>query len=241
MKTRDLELLSAYLDGALPLEQMRRLEQRIKADPQLRAELEALQQTRALLRQMPRHRAPRNFTLSPRQVAKRPPLPRFYPLLQWSTALTLVFLVISLGLQFVAFPMTTHEYAPAMRAMSAEGSTQVPLFLPAEGDLTPTPESVQPGILALPTSTPEMIQPGIMALPQETPVPKAPPISTVAPSTEAVEVPPTGAPFEVSPALARPISPLAMIVRSFAFLIALELFLLLFLRWWSARRWRKSS
>lgn len=241
MKTRDLELLSAYLDGALPLEQMRRLEQQIKADPQLRAELEALRQTRALLRQMPRHRAPRNFTLSPRQVAKRPPLPRFYPLLQWSTALTLVFLVISLGLQSVAFPMTTHEYAPVMRAMSAEGSTQAPLSSPAEGDLTPPPESVQTGILALPTSTPEMVQPGIMALPQETPVSKSPPVSTVAPSTEAMEVPPTGAPFEVSPALAQPTSPLAMLVRFFAFLIALELFLLLFLRWWSAYRWRKWS
>lgn len=232
MKTRDLELLSAYLDGVLSPEQTSRLEMRLKADPQLRAELEALQRTRALLRQMPRRRVPRNFMLSPRQVAKRPPMPRFYPLLQWSIALTMVLLAVSLGLQFVPSPALTPKSMPAMRVMSAE-ATEEPLFsLMAE---TPTSAPLGGGREA--TLTPAPVQPGIMALPQETPVPKVPSVPTAAPLTEAEEAPPA----ELPSTLEQPLSLLPLIAMVLALLIVLELLFLLFLRWWSARRWRNWS
>lgn len=221
MKTRDLELLSAYLDGALPPEQLQHIERRIQDDPQLRAELEALERTRALLRQMPRRRAPRNFTLSPRQVAKHPPMPRFYPLFQWGTALTVVLLAISLGLQLVLSPVAARESMPAMRAMPAEATEEPLVSLMAE-TATPAPDAVQPGI---------------MALPQETPVSKAPSVPTAAPLTEAEEVPPA----EVPSTSEQPVSLLPLIAKALALLIALELLFLLFLRWWSARRWRNWS
>jgi hypothetical protein len=65
MKTKDLELLSSYLDRALGPAEMRRLEQRLQADPELRAALEALRATRDMLRQLPRRRAPRSFAPFP--------------------------------------------------------------------------------------------------------------------------------------------------------------------------------
>lgn len=239
MKTRDLELLSAYLDGALSPEQVARLELQLKTDPQLRAEFEALQQTRALLRQMPRRRAPRNFTLSPRQVASRPPMPRLYPFLQWSTALTMLFLALSLGLQFVVSPALRQEaMMPAMRAMSAEEGGEAPPLLSVEMS-TPLPESAQPGILALPTSTPEPVQPGILALPEETPVPKAALSST--PTAEAVEQPAPDLSSEPPRTPVQPLAVLPILARLFALLIVLELASLWFLRWRSRRRWQKWS
>ncbi len=225
MKTKDLELISSYLDGELPPEQISRLEQRIQADPELRAALEALQQTRALLRRMPRRRVPRNFTLSPRQVAKRPPLPRFYLSLQWSTALTVLLLVFSLGLRLISPPAASpvaQEAAPALRAAQAE-MTEQPLTvmaLPPEG--TPTPEAALPSI---------------MALPQETPQAKDVPPSLAETAMPAGEEP---MPSEYTTPV-ESTSPLRFIWVGLGILILLQISLLFGLRWWSAYQWRKRS
>lgn len=68
---RDLEQLSAYLDGALPDAERRMLEQRLTDDIQLRAELETLRETVTLLKTAPRLKAPRNFTLDPATMARQ--------------------------------------------------------------------------------------------------------------------------------------------------------------------------
>ncbi len=52
------EELSAYLDGELPQAEAGRIEQALKADPSLAAELESLRSVRQLLRQLPREKAP---------------------------------------------------------------------------------------------------------------------------------------------------------------------------------------
>jgi len=52
------EDLSAYLDGELPESELRRLEEQLKADPALRAELEAVGSVQKLLRELPRRKAP---------------------------------------------------------------------------------------------------------------------------------------------------------------------------------------
>ena len=59
--SRDLEQLSAYLDGQLSRSDRSRLEARIHSDPAFASALEELRQTRALLRHTPQRRAPRNF------------------------------------------------------------------------------------------------------------------------------------------------------------------------------------
>ena len=73
---RDLEQLSAYLDGQLSQSDRARLEIRIKSDAGLAAALEELRQTRAFLRRTPQRHAPRNFTLTPGMAGIRPPVPR---------------------------------------------------------------------------------------------------------------------------------------------------------------------
>ncbi|MEZ0395038.1 MAG: zf-HC2 domain-containing protein [Anaerolineales bacterium] len=95
MKTtfRDLEQLSAYLDGQLPQAEAARLESRLAADPALAAALEELRQARAVLRRAPRRRAPRAFTLTPQMAGLKPPVPRAVPVFSWASALaTLIFL-----------------------------------------------------------------------------------------------------------------------------------------------------
>ncbi|NQU29665.1 MAG: hypothetical protein HQ525_03265 [Anaerolineae bacterium] len=83
----DLKEISAYLDGELSASATRRMKSRLARDPNLLAALDDLRQTRAILRQTPQRRSPRNFTLSPRMVAKRPPIPRLVPVLNYATVI----------------------------------------------------------------------------------------------------------------------------------------------------------
>ncbi len=55
---RDIELLSAYLDGQLDSKESARLESRLKSDESLRAVLDDLRAARGILRQLPQRRAP---------------------------------------------------------------------------------------------------------------------------------------------------------------------------------------
>lgn len=70
---RDPELLSAYLDGELTDREREDLEQRLAQETPLRTELEALRATVALVRDLPRLKAPRNFTLDPAVYGHRTP------------------------------------------------------------------------------------------------------------------------------------------------------------------------
>ncbi len=95
MNFKDVELLSVYLDGQLSPSDFARLETRLKSDPGLASALDALRESRALLRRLPRRRAPRNFTLTPALVGKKPPLPRSYPAFRFATALAALLFVFS--------------------------------------------------------------------------------------------------------------------------------------------------
>lgn len=61
----DQELLSTYLDGELSDREREKLEHRLAHDSDLQAALDELSDTVALLRSLPRLKAPRNFTLDP--------------------------------------------------------------------------------------------------------------------------------------------------------------------------------
>ena len=79
---RDIETLTAYLDGQLDSAHRQRLESRLGSEPELKATLDALRESRAVLRRLPQRRAPRNFTLTPKMAGIKPPLPRSYPNIQ---------------------------------------------------------------------------------------------------------------------------------------------------------------
>lgn len=104
---RDVEKLSAYLDGQLKPSEIARLESRLQAEPELASILKDLRQTRALLRRLPQRQAPRNFILTPKMVGQKPPLPRTYPAFRFTTVLATLLLFFTFATNFVlsATPM----------------------------------------------------------------------------------------------------------------------------------------
>ncbi len=96
------ELLSAYLDDELGPGERAWLEARLEADADLRARLEELRQTVALVRGLPQVRAPRNFLLTPSMVGRTEPrrAPRRWlaPALTFATAVSgLLCMVVLVG------------------------------------------------------------------------------------------------------------------------------------------------
>lgn len=119
---RDFEKLSAYLDGQLAPSERKKLEERMRARPELRTALEEMDRTRALLRMAPRRRAPRNFTLTPAMVgadrpAKRQPgrFPSLFPALSFASAIATLALVVSF---LVSSPLPRPEMTTMMEPQS---------------------------------------------------------------------------------------------------------------------------
>jgi hypothetical protein len=120
MNPRDLELLSAYLDGQLNPSDSARLESRLASDGSLRAALDNLSATRSLLHQLPSRRAPRNFTLTPQMAGIKPPTPRIVPVLCFATALaTFLFIITFVINGLVSLSAPSLAAAPAPSAYSA--------------------------------------------------------------------------------------------------------------------------
>jgi hypothetical protein len=153
---RDMENLSAYLDGQISPAEKSQLERRIQADATLAAALQGLRQTRALIQRTPKRRAPRNFTLTARMAGIRPPVPRLVPAFSWASALAMVLFLFTVGTSLVgrfsfgtAAPMLARSAygvgggppaaapataAPAGKAFAAQGTTDQSIVG------TPTPE-----------------------------------------------------------------------------------------------------
>jgi hypothetical protein len=125
--SRDLELLSAYLDEQLSQADAARLVSRIKADPELRSAYENLRQTRALLRKLPARRAPRNFRLTPQMVGVKPTLPRSFPIFRFASVLASVLLLLGYAINLTA-PAASMAAITNMAydAYSAPASTEAP-------------------------------------------------------------------------------------------------------------------
>lgn len=92
---RDIENLSAYLDGQLDERDAARLEARLKTDPELDSILRDLRSARGILRRLPSRKAPRNFTLTRRMVGLKPPMPRSYPLIRFATVFAAILFLCS--------------------------------------------------------------------------------------------------------------------------------------------------
>lgn len=93
---RRQEMLTAYLDGALTPQERRNFERQLDGDAELRAQLQRQRLIKASFRELPRVRAPRNFTLDPALYGKPAPqvIQQWYPLLRGATVVAAVFLVI---------------------------------------------------------------------------------------------------------------------------------------------------
>lgn len=123
--SRDVKQLSAYLDGQLKPSEKARFEARIQTDPKLASVLKDLRQARGLLRQLPQRRAPRNFTLTPKMVGQKPPLPRTYPVFRLASALATLLLFLTFATNFMA-PRLTQITAPFAYEIGADEDAAKP-------------------------------------------------------------------------------------------------------------------
>jgi hypothetical protein len=193
MNQRDIEQLSAYLDGELKPSDSARLEARLASDPVLASALETLREPRALLRRMPHRRAPRNFTLTRKMVGLKPPLPRTYPVLRFATAAAAFLFVFSflnlgsLGMGGAAAPAAygVGGGAPEARSQAGGGSdmpaTEAPapvmeMSAPTEAPAI-APELAPTNANVMPTETSSDAQTGLAQeapTAKEAPAPKSP-------------------------------------------------------------------
>lgn len=95
---RDVEQLSALLDKTLPQADAARLQARLEKEPELNELYTQLRETRAMLRQLPQRRAPRNFTLKQKNARVRPPLPALFPGFRLASILTSLAFVFTLAI-----------------------------------------------------------------------------------------------------------------------------------------------
>lgn len=117
---RDIEQLSAYLDGQLSPSDSARLESRISADPELASVLSDLRAARSILRKLPARKAPRNFTLTRKMVGLKPPLPRTFSFFRLSTAFATFLLMLTFAANSV-IPRIGFGAAAPMAAQEAFG------------------------------------------------------------------------------------------------------------------------
>jgi anti-sigma factor RsiW len=98
LSSRDIERLSAYLDGDLPPQEAEALEARLRADAQLQRGLDEMRHTVTQLRNLPPIRAPRNFTLTPEMAGLKPRRQPLFSFFRFASAIAAVALVIVVGL-----------------------------------------------------------------------------------------------------------------------------------------------
>ena len=153
---RDIELLSAFLDDQITGKERFKLEKRLNSDRELSSALEELRESRAVLHRIPLRHAPRNFTLTPKMVGMKPPVPRSVPLLSWASGIAMLIFFATLGMNFIGqFSAGAPVSAPLSYGMGGGDGGQ--------GNLMQTPTPQYRGLLApqptgglqesLPTST----------------------------------------------------------------------------------------
>jgi len=123
---RDVELLSAYLDGQLSQDKRTRLESRLKSEPQLRNILDEMGSSRSLMGMLPLRKSPRNFILTAKMAGIRPPLPRAFPIFRFASVFA-AFLFIFVFMANLSVPVMvsirsgTSAFAPALGGTGGGG------------------------------------------------------------------------------------------------------------------------
>jgi len=154
MNQRDVELLSAYLDGELKPSDSARLEARLKTDRELVSVMDDLRAARNLLRQLPQRRAPRNFTLTRKMVGQNPPMPRAYSGFRFATALATLLFVFTFGVNFMAQQLAAAP-VPGMGGGGDVSSFAQEAPAAAESIATEAPATEAPAeLVPLPTQQP---------------------------------------------------------------------------------------
>lgn len=117
-RVKELEQLSAYLDGQLNETEKRQIASRLAQEPELREHYEGLRKTKMLFSRLSRVRAPRSFALTPEMVKVRKAKRPFYTSLRWATSLAAILLVVVFGAEFIFNnPLAARSAIPAEEPM----------------------------------------------------------------------------------------------------------------------------
>jgi hypothetical protein len=120
------ELLSAYIDGELSIEEATMVEKHLRECSACTQNLETLRQTVNLVRQLPAVSPPRSFTISHLVVTERP-WAWGYVYLRGATALAALLLIVllagDLGFQYLWAPRMA---APVHKPMALEATVEAP-------------------------------------------------------------------------------------------------------------------
>lgn len=216
------EQLTAYIDGELSTHEQQAFEQEVARNDALRADIEAQQQVKLMLKQAPRLRAPRNFTLDPavygQRTAAAPSFTeRLYPQLRVATAVMAVLLVGVISLEFLSNPAAEPVLAPAANVALV---TQEAEFSTAQDAEPPMAESQAAPAAAVMVEESAEDAAEEMAAAGETEVEEegvaaseavlAPPTSTAQPTTTAAEADTA----DEAPAVPRPSATVGPAVRA---------------------------
>ena len=138
IREKDWTLLSSYLDGELDKKEEDQLEERIARDPQFRAALDQLKNTKRILKATPVLKIPRNFTLTAKMAGVKPKQPVLFRY-RLATAVMSIMLVMTLVLDFGRF-LLGGAMAPAAPKMeevmweSAADEAEAPAISAVEAD-----------------------------------------------------------------------------------------------------------
>jgi anti-sigma factor RsiW len=153
---RDVETLSAYLDEQLTPRERIRLERRLRKDPELKNEIEQLRHTRQLIRNLPKVRAPHNFTLSPKMAGIRK-TPRIYPVFRLASALATILFALVLVSDFFGSQQFTQAPQPEKALISTPAASVAAQEVSPESSLgggTPKRQVIEGTENAMPLEAP---------------------------------------------------------------------------------------
>ena len=106
LSSRELLLLSAYLDGELSKKDQKRVERLLSDHPAAISSLEKLRQVKSVIKLLPIHKVPRNFTISTEDVS-RSLIPNLAGVLRYASAVSAVLLIVVLAFDFISSYQST--------------------------------------------------------------------------------------------------------------------------------------
>ena len=101
LSSRELQLLSAYLDGELSKKDQKRVEKLLSDHPAASTSLEKLRQVKSVIKLLPIHKVPRNFTISTEEVS-RSLIPSLAGVLRYASAVSAALLAVILAFDFIS-------------------------------------------------------------------------------------------------------------------------------------------
>ena len=126
----DWQNLSDYLDNQLSSDAQKKLRIEMSVRPELNQALEDLRLTLAMIKRMPRQRAPKNYTLSPGSLPRRTPAFPFVPVFSVASALCTILLMLSFFFQSSlpsgSMRVNENDFAPQAKAAAPMAAESAP-------------------------------------------------------------------------------------------------------------------